>query len=96
MSVKPRTNFPIDGHRTAVIGTDPIMKLMKIKKINWPYRGTFQSSMETKKTPIHEALRKKNAHTSPLLLLNNLIAFLLISVKISGITNLTHKLIFKT
>jgi len=54
MLVKPRTNFPIYGGRTTVIGTDPIMKLMKIKKINWPYRGTFQSSMETKETPIHE------------------------------------------
>ena len=56
MSGKPRINFPRDGHRTAVIGTDPIVKLMKMTKIKWPYCGTFQSSMATYiKPPIHEA-----------------------------------------
>jgi len=47
MSGKPRTSFPRGGHRTAVIGTDPIVKLMKITKIKWPCRGTFQSSIAT-------------------------------------------------
>jgi len=45
MSVKPKTNFPGFGHHTAVIGTDPIVTLVKITKIKWPCRGTF--SIET-------------------------------------------------
>ena len=53
MSGKPRKNFPRDGHRTEVIGTDPIVKLMKITKIKWPCCGTFQSPVN--KPPIHEA-----------------------------------------
>jgi len=39
MSGKPRTNFPRDGHHTEVIGTDTIVKLMKITKITWPCCG---------------------------------------------------------
>jgi len=42
-----KNKFPRDGHRTAVIGTDPIVKLMKIIKIKWPCRGSSQSSMAT-------------------------------------------------
>ena len=42
-----QTKFPRDGHRTAVIGTDPIVKLTKMTKIKWPCRGTIQCSMVT-------------------------------------------------
>jgi len=47
MSVKPRANFPRDGHRTAVIGTDPIAKFIKTTKIKWPCHGTIQFSKIT-------------------------------------------------
>ena len=56
ISGKPRTNFPRDGHHTAVIRTDPIAKLMKIKKTKRPCRGTFQIPMaNVNKPPIREA-----------------------------------------
>jgi len=56
MSGTPRTNFLRDGHRTEVIGTDPIVKLMKITKLKWPCCSIFQSPMgEVNKPPIHEA-----------------------------------------
>jgi len=47
MSAKPKTNFPRDGHRIAVIGADPIVKLTKMTKMQWPRRGTIQCSMVT-------------------------------------------------
>jgi len=84
---KPKTNFLRDGHRTTVIGTDPIVKLTKITKIKWPCCSTFQSSMAT-------SINHRYMRLTSLLLLK-LIPFLWISVKISGITTLTHKLIFK-
>jgi len=56
MLVIPRTNFPRDGHRTAVIETDPIVKSMKITKIKWPFWRHFSELHENvSKPPIHEA-----------------------------------------
>jgi len=42
MSVKPKTNFPRDGHHTAVIGTDRIVTFLNVTKLKWPCRGTFK------------------------------------------------------
>jgi len=41
ISAKPRTHFPRDGHRTAVIGMDQIVKMTKITKMKWLCRGIF-------------------------------------------------------
>jgi len=81
MSSKPRTNFPSDGVRTV----DPTAKLTKMK---WPCCGTIQCSQIT-------YINHRYMKLTLFLLLNNLIFTLRIPVKISGITNLTHKLIFK-
>ena len=79
MSSKPRTNFPSDGVRTV----DPTAKLTKMK---WPCCGTIQCSQVT-------YINHRYMKLTLFLLLNNLIFTLRIPVKISGITNLTHKLI---
>jgi len=42
MLVKPLTNFPRDGHPTAVIGKKQIVKMTKTK---WPQHGTVQCFM---------------------------------------------------
>jgi len=44
-SDKPRINFPRDGQRTAVIGTDLIAEMTKTRK--WPCRGTVLCFMVT-------------------------------------------------
>jgi len=74
MSSKPRTNFPRDDLRTAVIGTDPTVKMTKMK---WPCCGTIQCSQVTH-------INHRYMKLTPLLLLNNLIFTLWIPVKISA------------
>ena len=48
MLVKLATNFPKDGQRIAVIGTNNIVKLT-VTRTRWPCRGTIN------KPPLHEA-----------------------------------------
>jgi len=54
MSVKLRTNFARDGHRTAVIGTDPIVKLMKITDKVALLRHFSEFYGNINELPIHE------------------------------------------
>jgi len=80
-------NFPRNGNHTAVIGKNLIVKMTKIK---WSCHGTFQCS---------RALQINHLYMKLILLLllpNNPVFTLWISVKINGITNLTHKLILET
>ena len=44
MLVKLATNFPKDGQRIAVIGTNKIVKLI-VTRTKWPCRGTIQRTM---------------------------------------------------
>jgi len=74
MSDKPRINFPRDGERTAVIGTDLIAEMTKTRK--WPCRGSMLCFMVTQIN--HQYMKL----TSPLLL-NNQIFTLWISAKIN-------------
>jgi len=53
MSVKPKTNFPRDGHSTAVIGTDPIDENNKDKVALLWYFSELHANLN--KPPIHEA-----------------------------------------
>jgi len=48
--VKPRRNFPRDGHRTAVIGTDLIVKVTK-----WQRWSGVVAALLVNKPPIREA-----------------------------------------
>jgi len=55
MLVKLVTNFPKDGQRIAVIGTNKIVKLT-VTRTRWPCCGTIQrTTAPINKPPLHEA-----------------------------------------
>jgi len=49
MLVNLATNFPKDGQRIAVIGTNKIVKLT-VTRTRWPCRGTIQKTRHYKQT----------------------------------------------
>ena len=54
MLVKLATNFPKDGQRIAVIGTNKIVKLT-VTRTKWPCRCSIQIHGTINKPPLHEA-----------------------------------------
>jgi len=57
MLVKLVTNFPKDGQRIAVIGTNKIVKLT-VTRTRWPCRGTIQKPRHYKEATFARSINR--------------------------------------